>query len=42
MAIIIDKAGDILFKTPVPTVIPTDSFEEDYEPEEMAKIENDL
>jgi len=42
MAILVNKAGDILFKTPVPTVIPTDSFMEDYELEDMKKIEADL
>ena len=40
--ILLKKSGDILFNTPVPTVIPTDSFLEDYEPENMEKIEKDL
>ena len=42
VALIVDRAGDILFRTPVPTEIPTDSFNEDYEPEEIEKIAADL
>jgi len=34
MAIVVGKAADILFDTPVPSVIPTDSFHNDYELEE--------
>ena len=45
---IIEKAGDDLFKTPVPSEIPTDSFAEDFDPDFFAedilaiKIEGDL
>jgi len=41
MAIIISKAAVILFNTPVPTEIPSDSFENDYEID-IVKIEEDL
>ena len=30
IAIIVSRSGDVLFRTPVPTEIPTDSFAEDY------------
>jgi len=36
------KAGEDLFRTPVPTEIPTDSFMEDYEPDYMKEVEQDL
>ena len=39
---IVKLAGDELFNTPIPTVIPTDSFAADYEPDEMKAIEADL
>ena len=35
MDIIVDKAGDDLFRTPLPSEIPTDSFAEDYEVQDM-------
>ena len=42
MTSIVDLAADILFSTPVPSEIPTDSFMEDYELEEMQNIDVDL
>lgn len=42
MDFIVNKAGENLFRTPVPSEIPTDSFAEDYEIEDMNKIEKDL
>lgn len=42
MDIIVDKAGDDLFRTPLPSEIPTDSFAEDYEVQDMEAIEDDL
>jgi len=39
---LIKAAGDILFNTPLPTEIPTDSFEADYEPDYIRGVENDL
>ena len=40
--IIVKRAADDLFDTPVPTVIPTDSFELDYEIEKIEEVEKDL
>ena len=41
--ILVADAGEILFATPVPTEIPTDSFAADYLIEdEIFKVEKDL
>ena len=40
--LIVRRAADDFFNTPVPTEIPTDSFAADYELEDMVKIEDDL
>ena len=39
---IVEKAATILFNTPVPTEIPTDSFAEDYDPDFVKQMEEDL
>lgn len=39
---ILVAAGDELFNTPVPSVIPTDSFAEDFEPEFFINTGRDL
>ena len=38
----VKKAADILFNTPVASRIHTDSFESDYDPDHIQKIEADL
>jgi len=40
--IIVGRAADDLFNTPVPSEVPTDSFAEDYEPDYMKGAEQDL
>ena len=39
---IVEKAAVILFNTPVPTEIPTDSFAEDYDVNFVRLVEKDL
>ena len=39
---IAEKAAVILFNTPVPTEIPTDSFAEDYDVDFVRLVEKDL
>lgn len=39
---IVEKAAVILFNTPVPTEIPTDSFAEDYDINFVRLVEKDL
>ena len=39
---IVEKAAVILFNTPVPTEIPTDSFAEDYDVDFVRLVEKDL
>ena len=40
--IIVGRAADDLFNTPVASQVPTDSFAEDYEPDHMKAVEQDL
>ena len=42
MNIIVRRAAEDLFRTPVCSEVPTDSFAEDYEIEDIIQIEKDL